>query len=95
MVAKKREAEARKQHDPGGHGAGPSNRTPLTRMLVRTVRSMRLRGHRGFYSPKMLQMIVQLRKSCFGGAEVSLNSLELGAARWIRLATVDIYEECR
>ena len=56
---------------------------------------MRLRGHRGFYSPKMLQMIVQLREPCFGGAEVLLNSLELGAARWIGPATVNIYEERR
>jgi hypothetical protein len=43
----------------------------------------------------MFQMILQLRESCFGVGDVPLNSLELGVARWIGLATIDLYEERR
>ena len=59
-------------------------------MFARSVRSMLSeRDHRGFYSPKMLQMMLQLRDSFFGGRNVPLNGIEFGVAGWIGFGTID------
>ena len=58
-------------------------------MFAGSVRSLWVRDHGGFFSPKLLQMILQLRDSFFGGRNVPLNSIEFGVARWIGFGTID------